>query len=92
MLQDTPSSNPAVDCGTPPPRMYANYMVLNDTTYQCVAEYKCRRGYRMSGGDEFIQCLSNGVWSPATIDCESKHLHQVAGYIFEMVYFSLLSV
>ena len=46
----------------------------------------------MSGGDEFIQCLSNGVWSPATIDCESKHLHQVAGYIFEMVYFSLLSV
>ncbi|KAH9366301.1 hypothetical protein HPB48_000621 [Haemaphysalis longicornis] len=51
-----------VDCGPPPPLENGEATTVSGTTYQGVAKYSCRRGFRIVGAGQRT-CAANGTWT-----------------------------
>ncbi|XP_077500331.1 sushi, von Willebrand factor type A, EGF and pentraxin domain-containing protein 1-like isoform X2 [Amblyomma americanum] len=63
-----PSCAP-VDCGPPPPLEDGQAVEVGGTTYQSVAKYACRTGFRLLGSGQQT-CAPNGTWTGDIISCD----------------------
>ncbi|XP_053392084.1 CUB and sushi domain-containing protein 3-like, partial [Mercenaria mercenaria] len=56
------------DCGNLSNPSNGKIDLLNDTTYQSVAKYKCNTGYTLYG-DSDTTCTASGTWSGKFLNC-----------------------
>ncbi|XP_053380812.1 uncharacterized protein LOC123562034 [Mercenaria mercenaria] len=61
----------AVDCGMPP-GVPNGKQTFRKTTYNSVAVYQCKPGYRLVAELDVRTCLASGLWSPNIIMCVAE--------------------